>query len=137
MGICAEGAILANTADRFKTNWPNSYFKSQDCVSVVDLVNNTRPRVTKAKLACDYAIYEQHQPVSVFLILSASVYSRAITWEKWKKDKAYGQQIVPCLESGVPDRVPIEEIEEAWFINLKDHDPPTHFLMPRNPIWRP
>lgn len=121
IGICAEGAILANTDDRFATKWPNSYFKNQGCLSVVDLVNNTKPIVTKRKLFNDYAVFEMHRPVVVFLFFSTSVYSRVITWKKWKKDKAFDQQVVPWLESGIPDSVLISEIEEAWFVSLKDH----------------
>lgn len=121
IGFCAEGAILANTNDRFPTKWRNSYFKNQGCLSVVDLVNNTRPIVTKRKLFNDYAVFEMYQPVVVFLVLSTSVYPRVITWKKWEKDKAFGQQVVPWLESGVPDGVSISEIEEAWFITLTDH----------------
>lgn len=119
--ICASGAILSNKEERFKCNWmPNYYFKNKDCLSVVDLVNNIRPRVTKRKLLSDYAVFEQASPVVVFLFLSPSVYSRVITWHGWKREKAYGQQIVPELESGVPSSVSVEEIDEAWFITLKD-----------------
>jgi hypothetical protein len=132
VGICAEGAILANTGDRFATEWPNSYFKNQGCLSVVDLVNNTQPIVTKRKLFNDYAVFEMHQPVAVFLFFSTSVYPRVITWKKWKKDKAFGQQVVPRLESGVPDRVSIFEIEEAWFITLTDHFGTQDFYPERN-----
>lgn len=121
LGICSEGAILCNTDDRFKTNWTvNYYFKNQGCLSIVDLVNNTKPRVTRRKPINDYAVFEQSSPVVVFLFISPRVYPRVIHWKKWKKDRAHGQQIVPELESGVPGRVSIDEIDEAWFISLKD-----------------
>lgn len=119
--ICASGAILNNSSGNFAFNWTsNYYFKNKGCVSVVDLVNNNRPRITKAKLLNDYAVFEQHSPVVVFLFLTQSVYPRVITWHNWKKEKAYIQKVVPELESGVPDRVTLTEIDEAWFITLKD-----------------
>lgn len=121
VGICSEGAILSNSDGRFKTNWTKDYyFKNKGCLSIVDLVNNKRPRVTRRKLINDYAIFEQVSPVVVFLFLSPSVYPRVVHWTQYKKDRAYGQQIVPELESGVPGRVGIEEIEEVWFITLRD-----------------
>lgn len=119
--ICASGAILSNVNGDFECNWTsNYYFKNKGCLSVVDLVNNTRPRVTKRKLLCDYAVFEQVFPVAVFLFLSPSVYPRVITWHRYKQEKAYGQQIVPELESGVPEKVSLPEIDEAWFVTLKD-----------------
>jgi len=121
VGVCSEGAILCNSDNRFKSNWTeNYYFKNQGCLSIVDLVNNTRPKVTRRKLINDYAVFEQASPVVVFLFLSPSVYPRVVHWTKYKKDRAYGQQIVPELESGVPTRVSISEIDEAWFITLRD-----------------
>ncbi|MEG3997924.1 hypothetical protein [Microcoleus sp. SVA1B1] len=121
IGICAEGAILCNTNEIFKTNWTkNYYFKNQGCLSIVDLVNNKRPRVTRRKMVSDYRIFQQASPVVVFLFLSPTVYPRVIDWRRYKKDRAYGQQIVPELESGVPEKVLLSEIDEAWFITLRD-----------------
>jgi hypothetical protein len=121
IGICSDGAIFSNTDGRFKSNWTeNYYFRNQGCLSIVDLVNNTRPRVTRRKLISDYPIFEQSSPVVVFLFLSSRVYPRVIDWKKYKKERAYGQQIVPELESGVPGKVLISEIDEAWFITLRD-----------------
>ena len=119
--ICASGAILSNTDGLLGCNWTdNYYFKNIGCLSVVDLVNNTRPRVTKRKLLSDYQVFEQSSPVVVFMFLSPSIYARAITWQRYKREKAYGQQIVPELESGIPEKVSLSEIDEVWFITLKD-----------------
>ena len=119
--ICASGAILNNSSGDLGFNsTSNYYFKNKGCLSVVDLVNNTRPLVTKRKLLSDYAIFEQSSPVVVFLFLAPSVYTRVITWQSWKREKAYGQQIVPELESGVPEKVSLSEVDDVWFITLKD-----------------
>ncbi len=119
--ICASGAILSNTNGRFRCNWTdNYYFKKIGCLSVVDLVNNTRHRVTKRKLLNDYKVFEQASPVVVFMFLSPKVHARAITWHRYKKEKAYGLQIVPELESGIPEKISLGEIDEVWFITLKD-----------------
>ena len=119
--ICASGAIRSNEKEEFRSNWgENYYFKNQGCLSVVDLVNNTRPRVTRRKMIRDYRVFEQFSPVTVLLLLSPAVHARAITWKKYLCDRAYGQQIVPELESGIPDKVLLSEIDEAWFITLKD-----------------
>lgn len=119
--ICASGAILSNTSGNFKHNWGNNYyFKNKGCLSVVDLVNNTRPRITKRKMLNDYSVFEQASPVVVFLFLSPAIHHRAITWHSWKKEKAHKQQVVPELESGIPESIPLSDIEEIWFITLKD-----------------
>lgn len=119
--ICATGSILNNKNGQFRYNSSNNYyFKNIGCVSVVDLVNNIRPRITKRKMLSDYSIFEQFYPVVVFLFLSETVFPRVITWHRYQSEKAFGQQIVPELESGVPGEIDLSEISEVWFLSLMD-----------------
>jgi hypothetical protein len=118
VSICQTGAIESNNGKR-KANWKGvSYFANRNCVSVCDLYNNKKKRVSKNKMLSDYNIFEQFTP-SVFLFLYPKYYDFLISWEEWKRDKAYFQKVIPNLESGYPDRIPIEYIEEVVFLSRK------------------
>ncbi len=122
--IVKTGAILNNRDRIFKNNWNvNSYFANKGCVSVCDLVNNTKPRITRQKCLNYYRVFQQDWgATTVFLFLSSAIHDQLITWHAWKKEKAYNQ-VVPELESGFPDAVPLEQIEEIWFLTITDYLP--------------
>lgn len=101
----------------------NYFFANKGCVSVCDLVNNTKPRVTRRRYLSDYQIFGQGWGAStVFLFLSPASHPKLVTWHSWEIEKAYGQQVVPDLESGFPDAIPLELIEEVWFITINDRE---------------
>jgi hypothetical protein len=120
LAIYKAGAIKNNKDQSLKKHEYNSYFANKGCVSVVDLVNNTKPIVTRRKMLNDYSIFEKGGQVTTFLFLAPEIHSQIITWEAYKREKAYGQQIVPELESGIPGEIPLRCVEEVWFISLKD-----------------
>lgn len=124
MSICKSGEIRNNKDGSLKTNWSNGYyFATKGCVSVCDLVNNTKPRVTRSKCLSDYQIFGQSWgPTTVVLFLSPSSHDRLITWHTWKLEKAFTRKVVPGMESGFPNSIPLSEIEEIWFINIKDRE---------------
>lgn len=117
--ICTQGSILNNKNKTFKPNWGDSYFTSKGCVSVCDLLNNNGPVVTKRAMN-QYDVFRQPWgATSVFLFLSPESYSNLITWHHWKKEGAPGA-IVPHLESGFPEAIPLTVINEVWFVTVTD-----------------
>ncbi len=122
--ICKSGKILNNKDGVLTQNWNNNnYFANKGCVSVCDLVNNTKPRVTRRKYLSDYQIFGQGWgATTVFLFLSPLVHHKLITWQSWKREKAYGLQIVPELESGFPEAILLDFIEEVWILTINDRE---------------
>ena len=61
MLITKCGEIRNNKDGIFPKNWQyDSYFSLQGCISVCDLANNTKPRVTREKYLSDYQIFNQN-----------------------------------------------------------------------------
>lgn len=118
------GFIGNNQNEKYKLNWQsNSYFRNKKCISVCDLYNHTRPRLTK-KAIYQYRIFSQRTDLNdkfVFLFLAESAYHKLIQWEK---EKTYSGTFVPHLESGYPDKIPLSLISEIWFIKITGRTPP-------------
>ncbi|MDZ5459273.1 hypothetical protein [Azohydromonas lata] len=122
ISIIKSGAISNNQNGVFPKNWNcSSYFANKGCVSVCDLVNNKKPRVTRQRFLSDYRIFGQGWgATTVFMFLSPFAHKQLITWRSWQKEKAYGQQVVPDLESGFPGEILLGDIEEIWFLTITD-----------------
>lgn len=116
--ILACGFIDSNRNEKYKLNWSsNSYFRNRGCISVCDLYNHTRPRLTK-KAVYQYRIFSQREDIDdkfVFLFLHENAYHHLI---KWEKGQTYSETFVPHLESGYPDKIPLSLISEIWFIKI-------------------
>lgn len=118
-GICYDGVIFPSNHENIKNHiWGSSeygrYFTNRNCISVVDFYNNTnKEEVSKA--IEKYKFYNPHivakNNIAYFMVLKDTVYSRLITWEKWKDDQAYGEQIVPHLESGIRNKILLQDID--------------------------
>ena len=119
--IVAAGFIDNNQNEKYELNWQsNSFFRNRGCVSVCDFYNNTKPRLTK-DATFQYKIFEQREDKDdkfVFLFLSESEYTNLVRWEKWKEEKAWEETVVPHLESGYPDKIPLSLITDVWFIKI-------------------
>ena len=94
------------------------YFTNENCISVVDFHNNKNRKLVISAIY-KYRFYDIHSIVkgniAYFLILKINAYDNLITWEEAKKDieknKRYGEQIVPNLESGIRDKILLSDIE--------------------------
>ena len=59
-----------------------------------------------------------HAPNIAFLFLSRAAYDRLIPWTRWEEEKPYSEKVVPCVEAGYPDPVPITLIEKILRVNI-------------------
>lgn len=123
LSIISAGYINNNKKLEYTLNWEsNSYFRNRGCVSVCDLFNNTRPKKIRSASFSSYPIFEQgNNGITVILFLKKEAYDNVKTWESWKKEKAFTEMVVPHLESGYPDKIPLDIIDEIWIVQTKDH----------------
>lgn len=121
--IINSGFIDNNQNEKYQLNWNNnSFFKKRGYVSVCDLYNNTRPRLTKEAAISKYNIFGQKSDCDnkfVFLFLSKDEYQNLVTWQEWLKQRS-SDLLVPYLESGYPEKILLSSIEEIWFFEIKD-----------------
>jgi len=91
-----------------------SYFRKRNCISVCDFHNNTDKKelikaINKYRCFDPIAVVKSH--IAYILVLNTSLYSELISWEKWKKEQAYSEQIVPYLESGIKNKILLSDID--------------------------
>jgi len=97
--ICKSGEIRNNKGGSLQKNWNSGFFSAKGYVSVCDLVNNIKPRVTKNKCLSDYRIFGQPWgATTAFLFLAPSSHSKFVTWHTWKSEKAFTLKVVPEMD---------------------------------------
>ncbi len=122
--IFKTGFIKNNRDKGLKLNWSsNSYFTNRGYVSVCDLFNNSKSRKIREAALSTYQIFGQNWgPNTAFLFLNQASYSKLVTWEQVESNKNDSYEIiVPYLESGYPDQIPLKEISEIWVVNISDY----------------
>lgn len=126
--ILAAEEIRANTNGEFSSIFgsTNSYFRKRSCVSFFDYRSASRKQIDDAIGKCSpYNLPAANpelinEPDIVFLFLASAAHNRLIPWTKWEEEKAYGDKIIPWVEAGYPDSVPITLIEEVLRVKI-DH----------------
>lgn len=124
--ILAAGEIRANANAEFPTVFgsTNSYFRKRSCVSFFDYRSSSRKQIDDAIGKCSpYNLpsadpEEVNEPNIAFLFLSKTAHDRLIPWTKWEEEKAYSDKIIPWVEAGYPDSVPITLIEEVLRVKI-------------------
>lgn len=118
--IIKVGAIRHNREGDLKSNGRyDSYFRNRGCVSFCDFYTNSRPRKIREAALTKYNIFGQGDGERfVYLFLRAEAYTKLVTWEEWKREKAWSEMVVPHLESGYPGHVPLSEIQEVCLVHI-------------------
>jgi len=118
-GIQASGAVTANTAGLLPFTCSQSavsYFRKNGCVSLIDLRD-----ISDENLHDGIRKYYFFQPFRssrvVFLILKSTGYPGIISWEV-SRSEGVGAMIVPYLEAGYQDEIPLEHIELALIVDV-------------------
>lgn len=119
--IRAAGEIRANANGEFSTIFgsTNSYFRQRSCISFFDYRSASRKQIEDAVGKCSpYHLPSadpefMNEPNIAFLFLSKIAHDRLIPWTKWQEEEAYSDKIIPWVEAGYPDSVPITLIEEV------------------------
>lgn len=118
-GIQASGAVTANTMGLLPFTCSQSevsYFRKNGCVSLIDLRD-----ISDEKLHGGMRKYYFLQPFRsnrvVFLILKSTGYPGVISWEV-SRSEGVGAMIVPYLEAGYQDEIPLDLIESALIVDV-------------------
>jgi len=118
-GILNDKAIYPSNHKNIKNHvWSCSkYFTNCNCISLVDLYNNTNTRLLLNAINTKYRFYDIHTMASsnigYIFVLKTDIYQELITWKDVKDDwlKNCNQNIVPHLESGIKNKILLSDIE--------------------------
>ena len=111
--IRSQGFIVPNSEGLYSSPFGNydGYFKKRGCVSFFDY-RNTKG-VEEQVYKCLPTNAFEHSTALVILQLSPDCYGNLVSWEGWKLEGAYSEQIIPYIETGIKGRVAISNIVSA------------------------
>lgn len=114
-GIRRDGRITSNVDGKFQMTCSQSevsYFRKKGCVSLIDLRNPSEGELADG-LRKYYFLHPFTSNSSVFLILKPTCYPDLISWEISKEDEGLRAMIVPYIEAGYSNSIPIDLIESV------------------------
>jgi len=123
--ILKSKAILATNDIKNKNiNWGSensmSYFRDKNCISLCDLFHNKDKKNILDAMENQYNFYSPRRVVkdkiAYYLVLKETIYDKCITWNSLRLDEKIGKQIVPHLESGIPNKILLSDI--AYVVKL-------------------
>ena len=127
--ICADGKICVNTDGSLTPSayYRNAYFRSHGCVSVCDLRFAGPEQVDQALRAYYFLNPEADRAAPAFLFLNSQSYPQLRSWREQGKSREFDKAIVPHIEAGFPDQIPLEFLDQALLVNVV-HPPPNEHL---------
>jgi hypothetical protein len=114
-GIRRDGRITSNVDGKFPMTCSQSemsYFRKKGCVSLIDLRNASEAELADG-LCKYYFLHPFTSNRSVFLILKPTCDPDLISWEISKEDEGLRAMIVPYIEAGYSNFIPIDLIESV------------------------
>ncbi|HBA7606451.1 TPA: hypothetical protein J1237_002376 [Escherichia coli] len=121
--IKQSGALVPNSEllqfSRFG-NTSNGFFRQRNCVSFFDYrCYGTRFWKEHAYKCFPTQIlkHEQGDKISI-LFLHESKFEKLIPWTSWKEEKAWGERVVPYVETGYKGIVSLSDITEELVVEF-------------------
>lgn len=113
--ILASGKIRSNRDGQFPTAFgsTNSFFGKRGCISVFDYRSASQKQIEESICKCSPFHVPSCDHKLAYVFLSPADYDRLIPWTSWKQEQAWSDKIVPYVEAGYPDFIPITSIEEV------------------------
>ena len=118
-GIQRDGYIGSNKDKRYPCAYPqaeNSFFRKRGYVSLIDLRTATDEQIEDGDMKYRYLSPSSEQ--TILLFLKPDCYDQLVTWDVSKAEEGLRAMIVPYVESGFPDAIPVSCIEEAWEVTI-------------------
>jgi hypothetical protein len=118
--ILSSGGLVANCDGSRSSVFGNSngFFRSRSCISFFDYRNLDDNKVHQQLYKCiPTNIVEKHGVMAV-LVLSKNLYSNLQPWTAWEQERAYSLKVVPRVEIGYPDFVPMSSIKEVLMVSF-------------------
>ncbi len=94
----------------------NGYFRQRGYVSFFDYRYLSDPKVNQHLYKCIPTVILEKCGQMVVLVLNDKFLPELCSWENWKKEQAYSLKVVPRIETGYPNFVPLSNIEEVIVI---------------------
>lgn len=123
--ILACGEIRSNQDGSLATTFgstSNSFFVRRGCVCLFDYRIVQPEQLEESAIRCSPTQLLTHGSGIAIFMLAADGCARLISWELWRHEKAWGEQIVPYVETGYPGPIPLNLIDEIICVE-KDDDP--------------
>lgn len=121
--IVDSGEIRPNPDGRLPSTFgyaKNSFFRKRGCVSVFDYRMPPDDAIQGFRRKCRPFDPAGEGAGIAILLLKNSVEARLISWEKWKKEEAWGEMIVPHVEAGHPGPIVLSDIEQVVFLYVEE-----------------
>ncbi len=118
--ILSSGGLLANLDGSRSSVFgnSNSFFRLRSCVSFFDYRNLDDKKVYQHLYKCLPTNVAQKYTTMAVLVLSKDAYSNLRPWTDWMQEKAYSLKVVPRIEIGYPDFVPMSSINEVFIVSF-------------------
>ena len=119
--ILSDGYVSSNTDSRYQYAYPqsgNSYFRKNGYVSVIDLRTATDEQIEDGDMRYRFLSPSSSSRPTVLLFLKPHCYDKLVGWEASKLE-GLKTMIVPYVESGFPEAIHVDCIEEAWEVDIE------------------
>jgi hypothetical protein len=100
-------------------NYPNSFFKRRNCVSVFDYRNLSDEELDDALGKCGphRALGVCGYEIAIFFLAETAT-AELIPWTVWKEREAYSEMVVPYAEAGYPRALSLSMIDELLEVSV-------------------
>ncbi|SBT60913.1 Uncharacterised protein [Plesiomonas shigelloides] len=118
--ILSSGGLLANLDGSRSSVFGNSngFFRLRSCVSFFDYRNLGDKKVYQHLYKCIPTNIAQKYTTMAVLVLSKDAYPNLQSWTAWEKEEAYTLKVVPRIEIGYPEFVPMSSINEVLIVSF-------------------
>lgn len=119
--IISDRAIKSNQDAQYPFTYgqsKNSFFRNRGCVSFFDL-REVSPEQMQETLGKYYFLnppFTEGRPI--YLFLNSLCFPQLLSWSLWKKQEAYREMVIPYVEAGFPDQVPLSLVDEVLRVNI-------------------
>lgn len=123
--ILACGEIRPNQDGSLVTTFgsaSNSFFVKRGCVCLFDYRFVTPGQLEESAIKCSPMQPLTHDSGIVIFILCPRDCPDLVSWQQWKQEEAWSEQVVPHVETGHSGPIPLNLIDEIICVE-KDDDP--------------
>jgi len=112
--IVASGALIPNRSDVKSPfgNSSNGYFRLKGCVSFFDYRQHESVEWKKHYYKCLPTMAISPSDPAVVMFLSDKYYPNLKSWQGWKNEERWSQQVVPHVEAGLSGMINLDMITE-------------------------
>ena len=121
-GICRDSLIKSNrdAGSPFSSSQSEiSCFRRMGHVSVCDLRSATSEEVETGLHNYNFLNPPNADNAPVFLILSEAAVVSLVSWKACTYDGPYGTMVVPHIEAGYPDSIPLSLIDQVIMVTVE------------------